>query len=126
MPYHANRGASSLSPRPVSCATKLCRMNTVPIGRITKPYTLSPPVAVAAIAWYPRCLVWIASANVITDWLARARTIGAASRSKVLSGAADDTVPDHVGSGPIVQGFERGKAQAGDPVAGRARGRSLE
>jgi len=44
--------------------------------------TLSPPVAVAAIAPGPRSLTWIASANVITDWLARARTIGAARRIK--------------------------------------------
>ena len=28
----------SRSPRPASCATKLCTMNTVPIGRITKPH----------------------------------------------------------------------------------------
>src|SRR5215510_3629900 len=61
--------------------------------RCGQPRTFRPPVAVAAIALTPRCLTWIASANVMTDWLARARIIGAASRSKTRSGAAEDTVP---------------------------------
>src|SRR5882672_9318451 len=101
-------------------------MNTVPIAGITKPITWSPPVAVAAIAWYPRCLTWIASANVITDWLARARTIGAASPSRVRSGVADDTVGYHVARRPIVQGSPGGKGPAGDPVAGGAPRRSVQ
>src|SRR5678816_3112664 len=54
-------------------------MNTVPIGRITIPSTLRPPVATAASAPGPRCSTWIASANVITDCVARASTIGSAS-----------------------------------------------
>jgi hypothetical protein len=42
-----------VSPRPTSCATKLCTMNTVPIGKIMKRKTLKPPVALAAIASAP-------------------------------------------------------------------------
>src|SRR5690348_9382550 len=104
-------------------------MNTVPIARITKPITLRPPVAVAAIARGPRCLTWIASANVITDWLARAMTIGAARRrsgSRGRGDATEDTASNHVARRPIVQGSRRGKGQAGDPVAGGTPGRSLE
>ena len=60
-------------------------MKVRPIGNITNVIVLSPPVATDAIAFSPRSLTCNASANVITDWLMRASTIGSASVSKVTS-----------------------------------------
>src|SRR5690242_20771345 len=62
----------------------------------------------------------------MTDWLARARTIGAASRINARSGAADGTAANHGAEGWIVQGLRGGKGQARDPAARRARRDGLE
>src|SRR5678815_2693041 len=101
-------------------------MNTVPSGSIANRNTLKPPVADATIASVPRCLTSSASANVIADWVARASTIGAASRISARSGAARDMVRNHAVDRPVVQGSARGETRAGDPRAGRARGAGHE
>src|SRR5690606_21758231 len=103
----AYRRTAPSSPRPRSCAAKLWRMNTVPIGRITRAKVLSAPVVTAASGSSPSGATISASENPTTEWVARARTMGEASASRVRVDGAIGSRPAYPKRGPDARARDR-------------------